>query len=43
MQAQSTLAIAENVPLPLALLQMATGYWISRAAYVATRLGIAGR
>jgi hypothetical protein len=41
MQAQSTLAIAENAPPPLALLQMATGYWISRAIYVAARLEIA--
>jgi hypothetical protein len=41
MQAQSNLAIAENVPPPMAVLQMATGYWISRAIYVAARLGIA--
>jgi hypothetical protein len=43
MQAQSTLAITENVPPPLELLQMATGYWISRAIYVAARLEIADR
>ena len=41
MQAQNALEIAENVPPPMALLQMATGYWISRAIYVAARLGIA--
>jgi hypothetical protein len=40
MQAQSSLAIAENVPPALALLQMTTGYWISRAIYVAARLEI---
>ena len=41
MQVQSSLAIAEKLPPPLVLLQMATGYWISRAIYVAARLGIA--
>ena len=41
MQAQSSLAIAENVRPPLAFLQIATGYWISRAIYVAARLEIA--
>ena len=43
MQAQSALAITENVPPPLELLQMSTGYWISQAIYVAARLEIADR
>jgi hypothetical protein len=43
MQSQSALAITKNVPPPLELLQVATGYWISRAIYVAARLEIADR
>jgi len=30
-----------DVPLPVALLQMVTGYWVSQAIYVAAKLGIA--
>ena len=40
-QAQNNLAIGENLPPPVALFQMASGYWISQAIYVAARLGIA--
>jgi hypothetical protein len=29
------------VPLPAALLQMITGYWVSQALYVAAKLGVA--
>ena len=32
---------AENVPAPHPLLQIATGFWASRALYVAAKLGIA--
>lgn len=41
MQAHGNLAIGENLPPPVALFRMASGYWISQAIYVAARLGIA--
>lgn len=34
---------AENVPAPHLLLQIATGFWASRALYIAAKLGIADR
>ena len=34
---------AENVPAPHPLLQIATGFWASRALYIAAKLGIADR
>src|SRR5579864_7668708 len=38
---QSLREIREAVPPPMALIQMATGYWESQAIYVAAKLGIA--
>jgi O-methyltransferase/methyltransferase family protein len=38
---QSLREIREAVPPPIALIQMATGYWESQAIYVAAKLGIA--
>ena len=34
---------AESVPVPHSLLQIATGFWASRALYIAAKLGIADR
>ncbi len=34
---------AENVPVPHSLLQIASGFWASRALYIAAKLGIADR
>jgi len=41
MQSQDNLAIGEHLPPPVALFQMASSHWVSRAIYVAARLGIA--
>jgi hypothetical protein len=38
---QVSLRISDKVPPPLALLQLAMGYWVSQAIYVAAKLGIA--
>lgn len=40
-RALNNLAIGESLPPPVALFQMASGYWASQAIYVAARLGIA--
>ncbi|HLY59180.1 MAG TPA: methyltransferase [Terriglobia bacterium] len=41
MHEQTVRERGETIPPPMALLQMATGYWESQAIYVAAKLGIA--
>src|SRR5690349_12575404 len=38
---QGSAPTSETLPPPAALLQMMTGYWISKAIYVAAKLGLA--